>query len=306
MVHTEERRSHRRASTPSMRILDSIVTTSFHLSPMLLSQPPVLKCGARFYLSVDALPHPVAMASGELEALQVARCGAVVPKSADVLAAATDAFRVRAMRRTSPSCRQARSCWVFPRRNGGKPNPRPARPPAARAANCATFRSHAGRDFDPGSDGFGDRRASISDDPTQREASMTPYAWPPGPPEGRRSADASREPRAGFNRRPAAYEAAALPLGHRGLHGPSHRFFQCMMRVCPHGCLVRRATGGTVWWSRRDSNPRPSRCERDALPLRHGPMPALPYAEGRWKGVIRVAALRRWCPRPDSNRRRPP
>ena len=24
------------------------------------------------------------------------------------------------------------------------------------------------------------------------------------------------------------------------------------------------------------------------------------------KGVIRVAALRRWCPRPDSNRRRPP
>lgn len=50
------------------------------------------------------------------------------------------------------------------------------------------------------------------------------------------------------------------------------------MRVCSHGCLVRRATGGTVWWSRRDSNPRPSRCERDALPLRHGPMPVPTYA----------------------------
>ena len=85
------------------------------------------------------------------------------------------------------------------------------------------------------------------------------------------------------NRRPAAYEAAALPLGHRGLDGPSHRFFQCMMRVCPHGCLVRRATGGTVWWSRRDSDPRPSRCERDALPLRHGPMPVPTYARTDWK-----------------------
>ena len=78
--------------------------------------------------------------------------------------------------------------------------------------------------------------------------------------------------------------AARATTGPSGRDGPSHRFFQCMMRVCPHGCLVRRATGGTVWWSRRDSDPRPSRCERDALPLRHGPMPVLPYA-GRadWK-----------------------
>lgn len=102
--------------------------------------------------------------------------------------------------------------------------------------------------------------------PTQREASMNDAATPPESPEP------------DSNRRPAAYEAAALPLSHRGLDGPSHRFFQCMMRVCPHGCLVRRAMGGTVWWSRRDSDPRPSRCERDALPLRHGPMPVPAYA----------------------------
>lgn len=114
--------------------------------------------------------------------------------------------------------------------------------------------------------------------PTQREASMTPRAWPPGPPDGQASRTPPESPEPDSNRRPAAYEAAALPLGHRGLDGPSHRFFQCMMRVCPHGCLVRRATGGTVWWSRRDSNPRPSRCERDALPLRHGPMPVPTYA----------------------------
>lgn len=117
--------------------------------------------------------------------------------------------------------------------------------------------------------------------PTQREASMTPRAWPPGPPDGQASRTPPESPEPDSNRRPAAYEAAALPLGHRGLDGPSHRFFQCMMRVCPHGCLVRRATGGTVWWSRRDSDPRPSCCERDALPLRHGPVPSPPSMRGR-------------------------
>ena len=118
--------------------------------------------------------------------------------------------------------------------------------------------------------------------PTQREASMTPRASARS--SGRQTPRTPpKSPEPDSNRRPAAYEAAALPLGHRGLDGPSHRFFQCMMRVCPHGCLVRRATGGTVWWSRRDSNPRPSRCERDALPLRHGPMPVPAYARTGWK-----------------------
>lgn len=126
-------------------------------------------------------------------------------------------------------------------------------------------------------DGFGDRRAChcTTDakggvhDAARLAARPSERQTPRTPPES---------PEPDSNRRPAAYEAAALPLGHRGLDGPSHRFFQCMMRVCPHGCLVRRATGGTVWWSRRDSDPRPSRCERDALPLRHGPMPVPTYA----------------------------
>lgn len=49
---------------------------------------------------------------GEANPLQ-AVCGGVRRQ------AATDARRVRAMRRISPSCGQARSCRVFPRRNGG-------------------------------------------------------------------------------------------------------------------------------------------------------------------------------------------
>ena len=194
--------------------------------------------------------------------------------------AATDACRVRAMRRISPSCGQARSCLVFPRRNGGTrtrglaapsrarcqlrhiPKPSPsslgAEAPRAKKEDGGVARRPG---LEPGSTVLETAVLAIAP-PTQREASRTP-------PES---------PEPDSNRRPAAYEAAALPLGHRGLDGPSHRFFQCMMRVCPHGCLVRRATGGTVWWSRRDSDPRPSRCERDALPLRHGPMPALIYA----------------------------
>lgn len=181
--------------------------------------------------------------------------------------------------------------------------PAASRPPAARAANCATFRNRRHPPPEPKprwakkEDGGVARRPGLEPGstvletavlaiapPTQREASMTPRAWPPGPPDGQASRTPPESPEPDSNRRPAAYEAAALPLGHRGLDGPSHRFFQCMMRVCPHGCLVRRATGGTVWWSRRDSNPRPSRCERDALPLRHGPMPVLSYAErADWK-----------------------
>lgn len=131
--------------------------------------------------------------------------------------------------------------------------------------------------------GFGDRRACHCT--TDAKGGVHRAMRAAARPSGRKTRSTPPEsPEPDSNRRPAAYEAAALPLGHRGLDGPSHRFFQCMMRVCPHGCLVRRATGGTVWWSRRDSDPRPSRCERDALPLRHGPMPALPYA-GRagWK-----------------------
>lgn len=131
-------------------------------------------------------------------------------------------------------------------------------------------------------DGFGDRRACHCT--TDAKGGVHDAARLAARSSGRQASRTPPEsPEPDSNRRPAAYEAAALPLDHRGLDGPSHRFFQCMMRVCSHGCLVRRATGGTVWWSRRDSNPRPSRCERDALPLRHGPMPVPAYARTGWK-----------------------
>ena len=115
---------------------------------------------------------------------------------------------------------------------------------------------------------------------TQREASMTPRRLSPGPPGGRRR---GRLPRA-----PSRIRTGDLPLTRRlryhwaiGARRSLPSLFPCMLRVCPHGCLAGRAMGGTVWWSRRDSDPRPSRCERDALPLRHGPVPSPPSMRGR-------------------------
>lgn len=242
------------------------------------------------------------MAGGELEALQVARCGAVVPKSADVLAAATAACRVRAMQRVFALMRASSVLLGFPTSEWRDSNPRPrgpqprALPTAPHSETVAILPRSRSPDGPKGGwrrrtpagtrtriDGFGDRRACHCT--TDAKGGVHDAARLAARSSGRQASRTPPEsPEPDSNRRPAAYEAAALPLGHRGLDGPSHRFFQCMMRVCSHGCLVRRATGGTVWWSRRDSNPRPSRCERDALPLRHGPMPALPYA-GRagWK-----------------------
>lgn len=234
------------------------------------------------------------MAGGELEALQVARCGAVVPKSADVLAAATAACRVRAMRRISLSCGQARSCWVFPRRNGGTrtrglaapsrarcqlrhiPKPSPSSPGAeAPMGQKGGWRRRTPAGTRTRIDGFGDRRACHCT--TDAKGGVHDAMRAAARPSGRKTRSTLPEsPEPDSNRRPGNTPARAGKKS--GRDGPSHRFFQCMMRVCPHGCLVRRATGGTVWWSRRDSNPRPSRCERDALPLRHGPMPAPTYA----------------------------
>ena len=109
--------------------------------------------------------------------------------------AATDACRVRAMRRISPSCRQARSCRVLPRRNGGTRTRGLAAPSRARCRlRHIPFARRPG--LEPGSTVLETAVLAIAP-PTQGEASMTPRAWPPGPPDGRR-ADASREPRAGF------------------------------------------------------------------------------------------------------------
>lgn len=91
--------------------------------------------------------------------------------------------------------------------------PAASRPPAARAANCATFRNRRHPLSEPKprwakkEDGGVARRPGLEPGstvletavlaiapPTQREASMTPRAWPPGPPEGRRRGRLSRAP----------------------------------------------------------------------------------------------------------------
>lgn len=169
----------------------------------------------------------------------------------------------------------------FPTSEWRDSNPRP-RGPQPRALPTAPHSVRTPAGTRTRIDGFGDRRARHCT--TDAKGGVHDAARLAARSSGRQASRTPPEsPEPDSNRRPAAYEAAALPLGHRGLDGPSHRFFQCMMRVCPHGCLVGRATGGTVWWSRRDSDPRPSRCERDALPLRHGPMPVPAYAGTGWK-----------------------
>lgn len=119
--------------------------------------------------------------------------------------AATDACRVRAMRRISPSCRQARSCRVLPRRNGGTRTRGLAAPSRARCQlRHIPFARRPG--LEPGSTVLETAVLAIAP-PTQREASMTPRAWPPGPPEGRRR---GRLPRA-----PSRIRTGDLPLTRR-------------------------------------------------------------------------------------------
>lgn len=104
--------------------------------------------------------------------------------------------------------------------------PAASRPPAARAANCATFRNRRHPPPEPKprwakkEDGGVARRPGLEPGstvletavlaiapPTQGEASMTPRAWPPGPPEGRRR---GRLPRA-----PSRIRTGDLPLTRR-------------------------------------------------------------------------------------------
>lgn len=136
--------------------------------------------------------------------------------------AGTNACRVRAMRRISPSCRQARSCRVLPRRNGGTRTRGLAAPSRARCRlRHIPFARRPG--LEPGSTVLETAVLAIAP-PTQREASMTPRAWPPGPSDGQASRTPPESPEPDSNRRPAAYEAAALPLGHRGLTVPPIAF----------------------------------------------------------------------------------
>lgn len=154
------------------------------------------------------------------------------------------------MRRISPSCGQARSCWVFSRRNGGTRTRGLAAPSRAR---CQLRHIPKSSPSSPGAeapmgqkggwrrrtpagtrtriDGFGDRRAChcTTDAKGGVHDAARLAARSSG---GQASRTPPESPEPDSNRRPAAYEAAALPLGHRGLDGPSHRSFQCMMRVC--------------------------------------------------------------------------
>lgn len=119
--------------------------------------------------------------------------------------AGTNACRVRAMRRISPSCRQARSCRVLPRRNGGTRTRGLAAPSRARCRlRHIPFARRPG--LEPGSTVLETAVLAIAP-PTQREASMTPRAWPPGPPDGRRR---GRLPRA-----PSRIRTGDLPLTRR-------------------------------------------------------------------------------------------
>lgn len=135
---------------------------------------------------------------GEVNPLQ-AVCGGARQQ------AATDACRVRAMRRISPSCGQARSWLVFSRRNGGTRTRGLAAPSRARCQlRHIPFARRPG--LEPGSTVLETAVLAIAP-PTQREASMTPRAWPPGPPDGRRR---GRLPRA-----PSRIRTGDLPLTRR-------------------------------------------------------------------------------------------
>lgn len=129
--------------------------------------------------------------------------------------AGTNGCRVRAMRRIPPSYGQARSCRVFPRRNGGTrtrglaapsrarcqlryiPKPSPSSPGAEAPMGQKEDGGVARRlGLEPGSTVLETAVLAIAP-PTQREASMTPRACRPVL-RTAGVADASREPRAGF------------------------------------------------------------------------------------------------------------
>lgn len=262
-------------------------------------------------------PRPIMKPAGALAVPLQAVCGGARRR------AGTDACRVRAMRRISPSCGQARSCWVFSRRNGGTRTrglaapsrarcqlrhiPKPS--PSSLGAEAPMGQKGGWRRRTPAGtrtriDGFGDRRARHCT--TDAKGGVHNAARLAARSSGRQASRTPPEsPEPDSNRRPAAYEAAALPLGHRGLDGPSHRFFQCMKSVrtgALSGAPREEPSGGAGGIRTRDLPvANGMRCLCATAPCRSPPM-----REPAGKGVIRVAALRRWCPRPDSNRRRPP
>lgn len=140
--------------------------------------------------------------------------------------AATDACRVRAMRRISPSCRQARSCRVLPRRNGGTrtrglaapsrarcqlrhiPKPSPSSPGAeAPMGQKGGWRRRTPAGTRTRIDGFGDRRACHCT--TDAKGGVHDAAMP-GRPVLRTTRHRGRLPRA-----PSRIRTGDLPLTRR-------------------------------------------------------------------------------------------
>ena len=142
--------------------------------------------------------------------------------------------------------------------------------------------------------------------PTQRKVSTAPRASARSS-RAADAADASQEPRAGFEPATCRLRGGCATTGPSGRGGPSHRFSMHVeslsARVPSQGAPWEEPSGGAGGIRTRD------------LPVANGmrylcataPCRSSPMREGpAGKGVIQVAALRRWCPRPDSNRRRPP
>lgn len=183
--------------------------------------------------------------------------------------AGTNGCRVRAMRRIPPSCGQARSCRVFPRRNGGTRTRGLAAPSRARC-----------------------------------QLRHIPKPSPSSP-----GAEAPMGQKGGWRRRtPAGTRTRIDGFGDRRA---CHCTTDARGGVHDAARLAARSSGRQA----RGRLPRaPSRIRTRDLPVANGmrclcataPCRSPPMRGPAGKGVIRVAALRRWCPRPDSNRRRPP
>lgn|GEM_PF-4351162 len=59
---------------------------------------------------------------------------------------------------------------------------------------------------------------------------------------------------------------------------------------------LRKLVAEIGWWSWWDSNPRPSDCQSDALPLSHSPVPVLIYQKRMLETRSRDSGYQRFVP----------
>lgn len=186
-------------------------------------------------------PRPVIKPAGALAVPLQAVCGGAWRR------AGTDACRVRAMRRISPSCGQTRSWLVFSRRNGGTRTRGLAAPSRARCQlrhipkpSPSSFGAEAPmgqkgrwwRRTPAGTrtriDGFGDRRACHCT--TDAKGGVHDAARLAARSSGRKTRSTPpKSPEPDSNRRPGNTPARAGKKS--GRDGPSHRLFHAL-RVC--------------------------------------------------------------------------